>query len=95
MSTKTDQILLADIPPLKRLADGQNDAETQSGDLQGLSWAETTDSQSVAELAADGQSFEAEAVIGVEDADDNPVQEVKTRQVLEDDVPLEYLDSER
>jgi len=41
-------------------------------------------------LAADGQSFEAAAVSGVEDADDPDVHEVKTREVPQDDVPREY-----
>jgi hypothetical protein len=41
-------------------------------------------------LAADGQSFEAAAVSGVEDADDPDVHEVTTREVPQDDVPREY-----
>ena len=95
MSTNTDQLLLADIASLKRLDESRNDADTQSGDLQGLSWAETTGSESVAELVAEGQAFEAEAISGVEDAGDRPVREVTTQQVLEDDVPLEYLQGEQ
>jgi hypothetical protein len=66
------------------------EADVQSGDTQGLSKAEQTNSESVEELASDGQSFEAAAVSGVEDADDPDVQEVKTREVLQDDVPREY-----
>ncbi len=70
----------------------QNDreSEVQSGDTQGLSNAEQVNSESVEELAADGQSFEAAAVSGVEDADDPDVHEVKTSEVPEDDVPREY-----
>jgi len=95
MSTKPEQSLLADIPALKRLHKGQNDADTQAGDLQGLSWAETSDGESVAELVSEGQVFEAEAVIGFKEASDAPFREVRTRQVQENDVPLEYLDGDR
>ena len=66
------------------------EAEVQSGDTQGLSNAEEANSESVEELAADGQAFEAAAVSGVEDADDPDVHEVKTREVPQDDVPREY-----
>jgi hypothetical protein len=66
------------------------EADVQSGDTQGLSDAEQANSESVEELAADGQAFEAAAVSGVEDADDPDVHEVKTREVLQDDVPREY-----
>ena len=66
------------------------EAEVQSGDTQGLSRDEQANSESVEELAADGQSFEAEAVSSVEDADDPDVHEVKTREVPQDDVPREY-----
>ena len=69
---------------------GNGDAEVQSGDTQGLSNAEQANSESVEELAADGQAFEAAAVSGVEDADDPDVHEVKTREVPQDDVPREY-----
>ena len=62
----------------------------QSGDTQGLSGVEEAGPESVAELVEEGQSFEAEAIAGVEDAPDADVQEVRTRQVPEDDVPPEY-----
>ena len=48
-------------------------------------------SESVEELVEEGQSFEAEAISGVEDAPDPDVAEVHTKQVPEDDVPGEYL----
>lgn len=70
-------------------------AAGQSGDLQGLSDTETVDSESVAELLEEGQSFEAEVVEGVENAPDPDVAEVTTRQVPEDDVPPEYLDDDQ
>jgi hypothetical protein len=41
----------------------------------------------------EGQNFEAGAVAGIEDADDSQG-EVRTKQVLEDDVPREYLETD-
>src|SRR5271169_2188947 len=41
----------------------------QSGDLQGLSRHPEADSESVDELLEEGNTFEAEAVVGVESAD--------------------------
>ena len=67
----------------------------QSGDTQGLSREEDVDSESVEELAEEGQYFEAEAVSGVEDAKDPDQGEVTTSEVPEDDVPLEYTDRDR
>jgi hypothetical protein len=64
----------------------------QSGDLQGLSNRGGADSESVDELLEEGNSFEAEAVKGVQDADDADEGEVQTHEVLEDDVPGEYKD---
>jgi hypothetical protein len=66
----------------------------QSGDLQGLSNAESVDSESVAELMEEGNAFEASVVSGVEDSRERDGKEVRTREVLEDDVPGEYLDEE-
>jgi hypothetical protein len=63
----------------------------QSGDTQGLSDDAESDSESVMELLEEGQSFEAEAIGGVEDAADPDVAEVHTTQFPEDDVPSEYL----
>jgi hypothetical protein len=42
------------------------------------------------ELVEEGQSFEAEAIEGVEDAPDGDVAEVTTQEVPQDDVPSEY-----
>ncbi len=66
----------------------------QSGDLQGLSRLEAADSESVDELIEEGNAFEADVVAGVERADNNDEQEVRTHEVPEDDVPGEYLDKE-
>lgn len=63
-------------------------AAGQSGDDMGLS-ADELGSESVAELAEEGQYFEAEAVDGLE----RPYPDekaVRTREKLEDDVPFEY-----
>jgi|KBSMisStandDraft_5_1062788.scaffolds.fasta_scaffold08561_3 hypothetical protein len=65
----------------------------QSGDLQGLSGAAEADSESVEELLEEGQAFEAGVVSGVEEADAGRG-EVRTKEVPEDDVPLEYLDKD-
>lgn len=67
----------------------------QSGDTQGLSRREYSDSESVEELMEEGQYLEAEAVSGVEDAPDADEGEVRTREVPEDDVPEEYLDRDQ
>jgi hypothetical protein len=66
------------------------DSAGQSGDLQGISDVADADSESVKELAEQGNAFEADALDGVENAKDPDVSEVTTRQVPEDDVPEEY-----
>jgi hypothetical protein len=53
----------------------------QSGDLQGLSNIQSADSESVDELLEQGNSFEAEVVTGVEDAEDADEGEVRTHEV--------------
>ena len=63
----------------------------QSGDTQGLSDTAEAGSESVTELVEEGQSFEAEVISGIENAPDADVSEVHTREVPEDDVPIEYL----
>ena len=67
-------------------------AETagQSGDIEGLRKVARANSESVEELAEEGQSFEADVVAGVEDAEDAEESEVVTHEVPEDDVPSEY-----
>jgi phage repressor protein C with HTH and peptisase S24 domain len=64
----------------------------QSGDTQGLSRREDVDSESVTELAEEGQDYEAGVVSGVENARDPDEGEVTTTEVPEDDVPPEYTD---
>jgi len=67
----------------------------QSGDLQGLSSIEGADSESVDELLEEGNTFEAEAVKGVQDAGDADEGEVHTHEVPQDDVPGEYRDKDK
>ena len=64
----------------------------QSGDLQGLSNVEGADSESVGELIEEGNAFEADVVMGVEDAGNADKKEVRTHEVPQDDVPGEYKD---
>lgn len=70
------------------------DSGGQSGDVQGLRGSALGDSESVEELIEDGQSYEAEAVAGVENALDPDQGEIRTHEVPEDDVPSEYLDNQ-
>jgi hypothetical protein len=81
-------------PAFSRERAGSQSGEL-SGDLQGLSNREAADSESVDELLEEGNAFEADAVSGVEAADDADEQEVHTHEVPEDDVPSEYLDEEQ
>jgi hypothetical protein len=62
------------------------------GDYSGLSVVEGADSESPAELLEEGQTFEAGIVEAVQDAPDADRGEIRTREVPEDDVPLEYDD---
>ena len=59
----------------------------QAGDTQGLSDVAEAGPESVKELLEEGQSFEAEVLMGVEDAPDPDVSEVRTKLIVEDDVP--------
>jgi hypothetical protein len=68
-----------------------NPAAVQSGDLQGLSDEEDSNSESVVELLEEGQAFEASVLSGIENARTADNGEVVTEEVPEDDVPEEYL----
>lgn len=52
----------------------------QAGDLEGLSAVEDADSESVQELAEEGQAFEAGIVEGVERAEDEPEKPMRVRR---------------
>jgi hypothetical protein len=70
------------------------DSAGQSGDTQQLPDTASADSESVEELIDEGNAFEADAVLGVENAEEADVSEVTPREVPEDDVPSEYLNDE-
>ncbi len=91
MSKQDDEGISTYSTVLTRQKDGGTDSAGQSGDTQGLSDIAEAGGESVEELLEEGQSFEAEAIGGVEDAPDPDVAEVHTKQVPGDDVPLEYL----
>ncbi|MEP7117676.1 MAG: hypothetical protein ABI880_08845 [Acidobacteriota bacterium] len=57
------------------------DSGGQSGDGQGLSPIADAADESVDELVDTGQNYEAEVVIGVEDAADHPEQPVRTHEI--------------
>jgi N utilization substance protein A len=78
----------------KRRNETGPDSAGQSGDAQQIPDSASADSESVEELLDEGNAFEADAVLGVENAKDADVSEVKTREVPEDDVPGEYLDDD-
>jgi hypothetical protein len=69
------------------------DSAGQSGDIQGLSRRELADSESVTELAEEGQDYEAGIVEAIENTPDADQGEIRTKEVPEDDVPDEYLDT--
>jgi len=70
----------------------RNSSGLLAGDLQDLSNVESADSESVDELMEEGHAFEAGVVSGVEESRNREGEEVRTREVLEDDVPGEYDD---
>lgn len=82
-------------PKRKRRDETGPDSAGQSGDQQQLHDSALADSESVEELVEEGNAYEAGAIAGVENAPDPDVEEVRTREVPEDDVPEEYLDNER
>jgi hypothetical protein len=73
------KVELEDGDPIEPRGIGSQSAG-QSGDLQGLSEVEDTESESVEELVEEGQDFEAEIVAGVERAGDAPDAGVPMRQ---------------
>lgn len=66
----------------------------QSGDIQDMADIADADSESVEELAEEGNAIEAAAIEGVENAKSPDKSEVRTREVPEDDVPPEYLNDD-
>jgi hypothetical protein len=68
---------------------GGPDSAGQSGDTQGVSQAVEAAEESVEELAAAGQDYEAQILKGVEDATDHPGKPVPDRggRKLQSDAP--------
>ncbi len=64
--------------------------DVRSGDLQGLPEEPQAESESVQELADEGQAFEASVVDAVENAPPADQGDLQTKEVPEDDVPWEY-----
>jgi hypothetical protein len=58
-----------------------------SGDLQGISTTELSDSESVSELIEEGQDLEAELIEGIEEAPDPDQGEVRAHEAPQADVP--------
>ena len=77
----------------KRMETG-HDSAGQSGATQQISDTLIADSESVEELAEQGNAFEADAIHSVENARDPDMAEVTTHEIPEDDVPGEYLDND-
>jgi len=73
---------------------GDIDREFVSADSEGLSRRASADSESVAELLEEGNAFEAGVVSGVEAADNCEGRPVEAREVVENDVPDEYLEQQ-
>jgi len=88
MRDKARRKVESEIPENEDVFDSESAG--QSGDTQGLSDVEEADSESVEELAEEGQADEAEVIDAIENAPDPDVSEVRTREVPEDDVPEEY-----
>lgn len=76
------------IMPSKREL-GPNSAG-QSGDQQDISDLTDANDESVEELLEESNAFEAEAVLGAEDAEPADEAEVTTHELPEDDIPAEY-----
>lgn len=84
-----DDVTLRTYAPVNRTRRPRPGSAGQAGDDMGLSTEETAGSESVAELVDEGQFFEAEAISGMERPYPDEG-EVRTHEVLEDDVPTEY-----
>jgi hypothetical protein len=68
--------------------------EAAGQQLRKIATRERAYSESVEQLAEEGQPFEAEVLAGVEEAEDSDEMEVTTHEALANDVPSEY-DPER
>lgn len=57
----------------------------QSGDIQGLSGVQLSNSESVEELVEEGQDYEAEVVSGVENVPDADAGEILAQKILSEE----------
>ncbi len=78
--------------PAARIPRDLETRDERTGDLQGLSDSEVAGPESVRELTAEGQYFEAALASAVEDAPPADAGPLKTRERKADDVPREYTD---
>jgi hypothetical protein len=94
--SNSDEIVMRTYSAASRKPKGTGPGSAgQSGDTQGLSDIEEAGSESVEELLEEGQAFEAEVILGVENAPNaDEKKRVRTKQVPEDDVPAEYIDAD-
>ncbi|HUB79565.1 MAG TPA: hypothetical protein VMB03_12240 [Bryobacteraceae bacterium] len=76
--------------PVPKAAGKEKPWIEESGDLQGLSDIPDEASESVRELAAEGQYFEAAVISGVENAPEPEAGPIRTHERKVDDVPPEY-----
>ena len=81
-------------PDRKKRMETGPDSAGQGGATQQISDIPIADSESVDELAEEGNAFEADVIYGVENARGPSVSEVITHEIPEDDVPGEYLDND-
>ena len=94
MKNQNEELKTYSIPPDQKKGGGPGSGG-QSGDTQGLPDVAVGGFESIAELVEEGQYAEAEALLAVEDAaGDDDVAELRTKELLQDDVPLEYLDKD-
>ena len=80
--------------PISRQASMETGAGSagQSGDLQGLSGREESESESVSELVEEGQFYEASLVDAIENTPSAADGPLRPRKRTEDDLPPEYAD---
>lgn len=83
------QLARADVEQRPERSRAASAGAGQAGDIQGISAVPEADSESIEELLEEGQTFEAEAVAGVENAPEADQAEVTTHERPEDDIPPE------
>ena len=92
MKNNKEELKTYSIPSTKEK--GGAGSAGQSGDTQGLPDVAEAGFESIQEMVEEGQYSEAETLLAVEEAADGEVAELHPKQVLQDDVPLEYLNQD-